>query len=109
MDLIVNVLCALVILTQMSLELWRSRPKSWNPPAVLRLSVRLLLAGGAIGVVFDLFYVYSRPAFAEVVINMAIAMVCVARFIRMSHLLAGMCPADWMHGGLSCNDEEAPR
>ncbi|HSD16796.1 MAG TPA: hypothetical protein VLC71_05970 [Thermomonas sp.] len=109
MDLIVNLLCALIILTQMSLELWRSRPRGWSPPAVMRLSVRLLLAGGALGVLIDPLYGRTQTEFAEVVINLGVAIVCIARFIRLSHLLAGLCPADWLPGGLSCNEQDTPR
>lgn len=107
MELMFSLICALVVLTQMSLELWRSKPKCWNPPSVMRLSVRLLLACGALGVLMDPLYGREPVEFNQIVINFAVAMVCVGRFIRMSHLMAGYCPPDWVPGGLSCNEEDA--
>jgi len=104
--LILSMLCAVVVLTQMSLEIWQSRPKGWQVQALARLTIRLLLAGGALGVLAGPFYGRVPADTAELAFHLASAIVCIGRFIRMSHLLAGYCPADWMLGGLSCTDED---
>lgn len=107
MELTINVGCALVILTQMALELGFSRPRRWDLPAVARLAIRLTLAAGALGVIANLLYGTGGAALEEVLINAAVALVCVARFVRMSHLFAASCPHDWLPGGLSCGDGAA--
>lgn len=106
MVLIVSMLCAVVIITQMSLEIWQSRPRGWQVQALVRLTIRLLLAGGALGVLAGPFYGRDLPDVPEMVILLAASIVAVGRFIRMSHLLAGYCPPDWMPVGLSCHDDE---